>query len=229
MKISLFLSLMLFCSLSGFSQQLSRENSVGSFSGNLDINKVENIHRVDNKGVSSEGSSYLFRNWFDQYILIFKNGDSRKISNLNYNLITKTLESSVSKDSVFQYDLDYIDYVIQSNNKYKVINDDKLNGLFLEVFNGINIKLFKETKVIINEREFNPLIQEKFEKAKYIQRDSYYFLVNGKYEKNKLEKKILLKYLNDKENLIKEFVSKNKLSYTSEEGVKKILNYYSLL
>lgn len=228
MKNYSFLSLLLFCSVFAFSQESSYLELKSSL--NTRDTKLQAIGMwVRDK--SSEnivtGSVYLFPNWTNQYSLVTKKGDSRKILNLNYNLITKKLESAMSKDSVFQFDLNQLDYVIQSNNKYKVISDKQLNGLFLEVFNGEKIKLFKEINIVVDKGVYNPLTDKKTD-DKFAQTYSYYFLVNGKYEKAKLGRNVILKYLNDDKKEIKEFVSKNNLSYTSDEDVRKILNHYNL-
>lgn len=229
MKVNLFLSLIFFYSLTVFSQEenyaykaalSSRDNALssgGTWIPGKSMNKIV------------EGSLYLFSNWNGQYDVITKNGDSRKIFNLNYNIKTQKIESFISKDSVFEYDLNQFDYVIKSDKKYKVINDAQLNGLFFEVFNGKKLKLFRESKIVVEEGTFNPLTQEKLTEDKYVQAYSYYFHFDGKYEKTKLGKKGILKYLKDKEDLIKDFVAKNRLTYTSDEDVSKILNYYNLL
>jgi hypothetical protein len=67
------------------------------------------------------------------------------------------------------------------------------------------------------------------EENTYVQMYTYYVFANGKYEKIKLGKKSIMKYLSDKEDLIKEYVSKNKLTYTTDSDVSKILNHYYLL
>jgi hypothetical protein len=234
MKTINLLILLVFFSWSSFSQtsmrgiSAARPATVTNFSAPL-LGKTY----LDNATVSSmtlEGSPYLFANWKDLYVLVPKNGESRKISNMNYNLISKTLELYISKDSVFQLDLDRLDYVITPHQKYKVINEGKLKGLFFEAFSGNNIKLFRETNVFIVNGVLNPRTNDEiFEQDKFEKKQFYYFFVNNKYEKVKLVEKNILKYLRDKVDLVNEFVSKNKLSYTSEKDVITILNYYDLL
>lgn len=170
-----------------------------------------------------KGSIYLFSNWTGRYKVITKAGDSRQLFNLNYNLKTKKVEAFVSKDSVFQYDLEQFDYVILANNKYKVITDASLNGLMLEVFNSDKIKLFRESSLVVEKGVLNPLTQELISEDKYVQAFTYYLQVDGKYEKIKLSKKAILKHMAGKEDLMKEFVSQNKLSYSSEVDIQRIL------
>lgn len=176
-----------------------------------------------------EGSLYLFPNWRGSYKVIAKNGDFHQLYNLNYNIKTQKLESHTSKDSVFQYDLNNLDYVVNNydQKKYKAIFEGELNGLFFEVFNSGKIKLFKKSNIIVEEGVMNPLTQEMMSKNKYIQKVSYYFWVKDEYVQTKLSKGNVLKLLGDKKDLIKEFASSNKLSFSSEEGIKVILNHYS--
>ena len=89
--------------------------------------------------------------------------------------------------------------------------------------------MFKEATVIVEYGVLNPLTQTKMQEDKYVEMYSYYFFVNGKYEKVKLNKNSVLKYTNDKSALVKEFASKNKLKYDLDDDVSKILKYYDSL
>ncbi|MET0760271.1 MAG: hypothetical protein ABWZ56_07615 [Flavobacterium sp.] len=229
MKNYSFFSLMFFYSMSIFSQEnKTAEYKTVLSSLDTDINNV-GVWIPDN-GTDKyiKGSVYLFPSWNDQYSLITKNGDSRKLVNLNYNIETKKLESLITVDSVFQYDLYQFDYVVQADKKYKVISNSQFNGLFFEVYNGDKIKLFRDVNIIVEKGIFNPLTQKKQE-DKYGRIYSYYLLTNGNYEKVKLRRNVILKNVHDKKYLVKKFVSKNNLSYTSEADVSKILNYYNFL
>jgi hypothetical protein len=228
MKSFLFLALLCFYSLFSFSQEQNREDVKLAFTsiGNSPIGfwipaKISNNY--------IEGSVYLFPNFVGQYEVISKKGDVFKLYNLNYNLITKTLEARISKDSIFQYNLSEIDCVINQKYKYKFIDDSQVRGLLLEIYNNKKIQLYKEFTSVVQEASFNPLTQEKIGNDAHIRMDSYYFHKNDFFEKIKLNKKTILKYLSDKEDLVRKFVSKNKLSYKSEEDIVEILNYYELL
>ncbi len=176
-----------------------------------------------------KGEIHLFPNWNGQFTVITKKGDSRQLFNLNYNLKTKTLESFISKDSVFQYDLDQFDYVITSNKKYKVVNEAQLKGLVLEIFDGQKVKLYNEIHIEVEKGVLNPMTQTMISEDKFVQVFTYYLFLNGNQIKIKLSKSDILKQLIDKKDALKEFASKNDLSFSKEEDVNKILKYYDSL
>lgn len=225
------LILQLFISVVVFGQASEESTSEINYNTTLIGNVHKNGMWIPAKPIDNvvEGSSYLFSNWAGQYKLITKKGESRQIFNLNYNLKTKELESSISKDSVFQFDLNQFDYVLNATSKYKVINDSQLKGLFLEIYNTENVKLFKETAVFVKKGVLNPLTQTTMEKDVYVQKHTYYLVLNGSYHKIKLNKGDVLKLLNGKKAEIKAFVSKNNLDYSSENDISMILNYYNSL
>jgi hypothetical protein len=144
-----------------------------------------------------KGEIHLFPNWNGQYTVITKKGDSRQLFNLNYNIQTKSLESFISKDSVFQYDIDQFDYIITSDKKYKVLNDLQFNGLVQEIYNGENLKLFKEIRIEVEQGVLNPMTQTMISEDKYVQVFHYYLYFNKKYIKIKLSKSDILKQLID--------------------------------
>jgi hypothetical protein len=179
--------------------------------------------------IKIEGSLYLFPSWNGMYKVVTKNGDTHQLFNLNYNLKSLKLESVVSKDSIFQYDLLNLDYIVNNNKTYKAISEGGLNGLFFEVFNGDKVKLYKKFYIVVQEGVINPLTQVMMSESKYVQKTSYYFWNKGEYIETKLSKSNVLKILGDKKDVIKEFASKNNLSYSSDEDLKIVLNHYSSL
>lgn len=176
-----------------------------------------------------KGEIHLFPSWNGQFTVITKKGDSRQLFNLNYNLQTKSLESFISKDSVFQYDIDQFDYIIASNKKYKVLNDSQLNGLIQEIYNGQKIKLFNEIRIEVEQGVLNPMTQTMISEDKYVKVFNYYLYINNKYTKIKLSKSDILKQLVDKKDALKEFASKNDLSFSKEDDVIKIMKHYDSL
>lgn len=175
---------------------------------------------------SIKGTFYLFPDFKGQYKVISKNGDSFNLLNLNYNLKTKTLETFVSKDSVFQYDLGQIGYVLANSNKYKVNSDGNLKGLSLEVYNSEKVQFFKYFYIISEKAVINPMTNVIISEAEYIHVFAYYLYLNGKEVKIKLNKNDVLNALIDKKNAVKEYVKSNKLVYSSEMDICKILKYY---
>lgn len=178
-----------------------------------------------------KGSVYLFPNWIGTFKVVTTNGDTTNLFNLNYNIKNQTIESSISKDSVFQYDSDKIDCIFYSNAKYKVFNSENMKGLFLEIINNEKVKVYKGYSITVETGSLNPLTQEKLSDDNYVQNFEYYFFVNGKFEKLKLSKKTILNLVKDKEKEkeVKDYTSKNNLSYTDDKDVKNILAFYSTL
>ena len=125
MKNLFLAALMSFISFQSFSQTTDAKNTSSNFNigyqGNINTTGIWTPGTYKQNFI--DGSVYLFPNFNGQYTVITKKGDSRKLFNLNYNLKTQTLESSISKDSIFQYDLDQFDYIIALNKKYKVLNN----------------------------------------------------------------------------------------------------------
>ena len=104
------LHLMLFVTFSFFAQ-----DNQNSKKGDYNIDYLGNFNKagmwlpasVEDKSIS--GSPYLFNSWEGLFSVINMKGNRFDLLNLNYNISTKKLESKVSKDSVFQYDLKDID------------------------------------------------------------------------------------------------------------------------
>lgn len=231
MKNLFLAALMSFISFKSFSQTTDAKNTSSNFNigyqGNINTTGIWTPGTYKQNFI--DGSVYLFPNFNGQYTVITKKGDSRNLFNLNYNLKTQTLESSISKDSIFQYDLDQFDYIIASNKKYKVLNEAQLKGLVLEIFDGQKVKLYNEIHIEIEKGVLNPMTQTMISEDKFVQVFTYYLVLNGTQVKIKLSKSDILKQLIDKKDALKEFASKNDLSFSKEEDVNKILKYYDFL
>ncbi len=228
MKNKLFLCSLLFVSCAVLAQGSSTDYTIASSTKN--DNTLAGMW-IPGKAMDKkiEGSVYLFPNSRGLFKVTTIEGDTHQLFNLNYNIKSQRLESMVSKDSVFLYDLNTIDFIINNNTKYKAIFEGELNGLFLEVFSNDKIKLYKKSHIVVEEGVMNPLTQEMISENKYIQKFSYFFWIKDEYVETKLTKGNVLKLLSDKKDLIKEYASKNKLSYSSEEDIKNILNHYSTI
>lgn len=178
------------------------------------------------EGKIIEGSLYLFPNTRGSFMVATKNGDIHQLFNLNYNIQTDKLESFISNDSIFQFDLSKLDYIVNNNNKYKVIFEGGLEGLFLEVFNSDKVKLYKKSYISAKEGIVNPMTNSMIRESMYVEKFHYYFFKEDEYLETRLTKRNVLKVLSDKKSMIKVFVSSNKLSYSSEVDLKRILDYY---
>ena len=175
------------------------------------------------------GTNYLFKNFEGIYSITNKVGNSFKMLNLNYNLSSGTLETKISKDSVFQYDLNEIDYVVAGNKNYKNLRGTEVSGLVLEIFKGKNFDIYKKIEISVLEGTISPLTQEKIQQDKYVQSYTYYTNTNGNIEKIKFNKSAILKLSKDKQTQVKEYAKANNLDFSNETDVNIILKYYESL
>lgn len=175
------------------------------------------------------GSTYLFSNWVGQYKVASTSGQIATLFNLNYNIKEQTLEASMSNDSVFQYDIEKIDYILHGKNKYKVLDNGEIKGLFMEIISSEKIKVYKGYSIEIIEGSLNPLTQEKISEDTYQQSIQYYYVQNEKYQKFKPSKKSILKLLNDKSVEMKDYFSKHNFDFDNDQDLKTLFNYYNTL
>ena len=175
------------------------------------------------------GSTYLFNSWIGNYVVINSKGVSTKLFNLNYNINTSMLEASISKDSVFQYDIENIDYVFTASKKYKIINPENKRILSQEIYKSDKFQLYKTFSIEVLFGTINPLTQQKMQSDSYSQKVDYCLFKDEKFTKFKLNKKNVLELVKDKTDLIKAQVDKFNYSYSNEADVKVILDYYETL
>lgn len=193
-----------------------RNNFIGSGRGGMWIpSKV--------KDMSIEGSPYLFKSWNGMYTVVSTEGNKFKVMNLNYNIESKKIESQISKDSVFQYNFEGIDHIVTQNKKYKIVEDE----LFLEVYGNPQIKLLKQFSVIIKEGVTNPMTQMDLTPRRYEIREEYKLYQDNMLSKFKLNKSSVLKMFSNKKDPISKYVKENKLSYSDEKDIIRILAYAS--
>lgn len=220
-------SICLFISSTCFFGQNQKEesfrNSTGDFktSGSwLPATKIDN---------SIEGSPYLF-DGCDGFFKIFI--DEKKYyptGNLNYNISSKVLESKISKDSIFQYDLKAISFVKRGEEKYVFCTIDKKVDFCLEIYSSSKIVFVKDFKLALINGTLNPLTQE-MRKSRYEKRQEYFCKVaNNEFVEVDLKKKPILKLLGEKSKLVEKYASDSKLSFSSEKDLVKIFKYYDSL
>jgi len=112
-----------------------------------------------------------------------------------------------------------------NNKRYKVVGDD----MFLELYNGAEFKLLKQFTVRINEGVSNPLSLADLSPRRYVINEEYKLHKDNTLSKFKLNKSSILKLFSDKNDAIVKYVKENKLSYSEENDVVRILNYISTI
>lgn len=176
-----------------------------------------------------EGSAYLFLNWDGLFKVFVNDKEYYTIHNLNYNLTTDSLESKVSNDSVFQFDKEKIHSIKTLNKTYKFYSFSGSNKLYEQMFINNNFELIKKTDVNIIEGTLNPLTQVMSD-SKITRKEKYYIKkTKGNFFEIELKKKQILKFLEDKEDMVSKFVSEKKLDFSNEKDLMTIFKYYSTL
>lgn len=175
-------------------------------------------------------SQYLFSQWDENSQIFFSENKVFSIKNLNYNIDSKKLESIIGKDSIFQYNINRIDYVKRSDKKYKFYNFNDSNQLYQELYVSKNVLFLKGYKLIIKEAFINPMTNTVISEQKSVIIEKYFCKVSDQdFMPLDLKKKSVLKLMGDKSSQIEKFVSNSKLSYSSENDLIKIFNYYDTL
>lgn len=212
-----------------FAQNEKSSNSANNFNttftGSMTSNTTGMWVPAFKKDNSIEGTPYLFKNWSGMYSIVNTKGERFKVLNLNYNIESKNIETQISTDSLFQYKMTDIDYVMANNKRYRIIGDE----MFLELCNGANFKLLKQFSIRINEGVSNPLSLADLSPRRYVLNEEYKLHKDNTLSKFKLNKSSILKLFNEKSDAIVKFVKENNLSYSEEIDVIKILNYINTI
>lgn len=180
--------------------------------------------------LSIEGSTYLFPNWDGKYEVYVSENKGYSISNLNYNVKTNSLESKVSKDSVFQFDIKNINFIKHESIKYKLYKIRTSSELFQEIYVSNTVSFVKGFNVIFKKGSINPMTQVVLQKDEYSVKEKFYLKLNNEnFVELKLNKKTVLNLLGDKAFAIEKYTSDLNLSFKSETDMVNILQKYDSL
>ncbi|WNM20167.1 hypothetical protein [Flavobacterium capsici] len=174
---------------------------------------------------SIEGSVYLFSNWEQLFDIELTNKMNIRLYNLNYNIQQKTLESKISNDSVYQFEINNFDRIKLINNTYKVNN----GSLYQEIFAGNKIKCYKGFIISTTPGVFNPLTQTMSSQAKYVRNETYYYMLNEQMVEFKRSKKNLLKIFSDKKEIIESEIKKKKYDFDNDDDLRQLFQFYDSL
>lgn len=221
------------------SQHLENINANGSGQVNVEGSPTT-LYTKEHNEIS--GTKYLSNNWSNGY-LILNNAKSMFQDNINYdlldgNLIVKSKDFGVYKVT----DNRVTGFIIRNKNSSSERYFEKLDFSKFEshstktkyyeiILNSAKTNyLIKETKKYINDPTNTPYQPLNRVTKEYKER-LYYYIKNksGKYVKTKLNKKSVLKILNDKVSELKRFASTKNLDLNKEHDVILLLNYYHTL
>ena len=222
MRLKIFLFLISFSFFAQDKEKFDFNNSttVSDIHGDMNKNGSWIVSRPTDK--VTEGSVFLFSTWNNSYVIESVQGNSFSINNLNYNIETTEIESKFSKDSIFQFNKADISFIHVNNRKYKILNNELYEVLFL----GNKCSLFKNFKISTRKGVFNPLTQVTSADV-YMRKSEYFYMNNGGLMEFKLKKKDILNIMSDIQNDVNTFVSKNNLSYSEEEDIVKIFKNFN--
>lgn len=177
-----------------------------------------------------EGTIYLFPNWEDKYEIYDADNKGFSLTNLNYNVLTKMIESKFTKDSIFRFEAKKVNFINYASKRYRFYNIRETRELFQELYISDNVKFLKGFNATYKEGYLNPLTQAYIQKEKCYIIEKYFLKLNNKnFIELKLNKHSVLKQLVDKASQIKKYASISKLSFKSERDLFKIFQYYDTL
>lgn len=176
------------------------------------------------------GSVYLNENWEGLHQIRTKSGEAMTIASLNYNLHKNTLESKVSKDSVFQIDAKGIDFIKIGNKKYKFFEIGGKQTLSNVLYQSPKITLIKIVELSVSQEIVNPATKQVISEAAYEKKEKYLIRKN---EENfvdfNLKKKKFMNFFGQNSEKLAELSKSKKINFESEKDVFSIFEFYDTL
>ena len=206
-------------------------------------NNTEQVFgRASNAGLSSygtssyfynpkrlvEGSEFLFHTWKNHAVIHTKSNHKFLLTNINLLIPKNSFASKISKDSIYLFDMNTIEKVVVNGKTYKMISSIEGERIYQIIYTRKDFTILKgfKTKTILGSD--NPMINRKTDKI--VKKEYHYILRGEELLRFKLKKSNVLKLLNkEKQQLVKDYAKKHKLSFKKEFDLQKILNYYSCL
>jgi len=221
----------------GIFSSVGAQNTGGVIGVTNDLNQYLNPMQSEGLYVSikksdqtRDESQYLFKENEGDFQIFFNQNKGFSMKNMNYNINSNTLESIVSKDSIFEFDNDKIDFIKHSSKKYKFYNFNNSSQLYQELLVSEKIIFLKGFKLIHKDAFINPMTNALISEAKNEIIEKYYCKISDKeFSQFDLKKKSVLILMGNKSSQIAKYVSESNLSYSLENDVIKIFNYYNTL
>lgn len=226
MKSSIFF-LLLICSSIVYGQGMHDSGRTGF----LNPMQYSGIYlTVSDLQLEEEAKIYLFPKWEGKYEVYLSEKEGYSFSNLNYNVKANTLESKISKDSVFQFEIERINFIKHDSRKYKLYKIHANSELFQEIYVSEDIIFLKGFNAVLRKGTVNPLTLEYIQRDEYSIVEKFYLkLRDGDFVELNLNKKSVLKLLENHYDQVDSYALASKLSFKSEPDLFKILLYYDTL
>lgn len=180
--------------------------------------------------IQNEANVYLFPKWEGQYEVFISEKEGFSFPNLNYNVKSNKLESKISKDSVFQIEIEKVNFIRHNSKKYKLYSINGINALFQEIYVSPKLIFVKGFTSVLKKGTINPLTLEYIQQDVYSIVEKYYVKFEGNdFVELKLTKKSILNLFGTKANQVNKYASDSKLNFKSEADLFKIFLYYDKL
>ncbi|AOW21824.1 hypothetical protein [Urechidicola croceus] len=230
LKSSFFVLLFLFITNSFFAQLRADKLPGGLQVSSFSQNNSRLINIASQNGLVLK-DIYLFPSHYNTAIFTNSKDEKFTISSINFNIYSNNFDSRLSNDSIYVFDNSNIKSVEIGDKLFKKYFDDNTeeNKIYQVIYEGDSFSLLRMDKFVKSEikNALNPT-----EVKVHFSKISNYYSVNGEKQKMvkiKLNKKSILSLFDDKSKVIKDFVKKNKLSFSKEKDLSRILNYYESL
>jgi len=179
-----------------------------------------------------EGSPYLNDEFMDGTIYTTSKTQYQNIP-LRYNIFNDNLEFKTPEDQVMsiaapeivesavfgEYKMCYVPYTISKKMK---------RGFLKELVNG-KVSLYAKPEILYK-KPVEPEAYKDAEPAKFLRKSDSYFIRVGKEEAKKFDnKKELIDIFPDHQKKVADFIKKNKIKPTKEDGLIELINYYNSL
>jgi len=182
--------------------------------------------------VSTNYDLYYYPTYNNNATILSSKGVKYILSNINYNIYEGNFDVEISKDSVYILEFQNINTLTINGDvfkKYFNISNHKFN-IYQIIFENNEFSLLREDKVIrSNIRDALNQSEEKIKLTRVINYFTKNLKGNNDLVKVKLNKKLILSLVGDKNELLLNYVKTNNLSFKQEKDLKKILQYYDTL
>ena len=197
------------------------------FSGNTRIDYARIL--IPKPDYKIEGSVYAFERW-DNKGLLQVDKSAYKLSNINFNMRTNSIEAKVGKDSVYIFDLANVEHAFINNRKFKsyYFAKDRKDRIFEQLHEDKEFDILIGYEVGVRKAEIDPTMVKK-QVSKYFTTKTYYIKRGIDIKPLRLKKKEILPLFGSKSNDVAIFVKENKLSYKKDYDLKKIFSYFQNL
>ena len=176
------------------------------------------------------GNPFIWEEW-QSGVVIDEQGESTQVEKINYNAHTQTFE--VKKGERF------IEMVSEGQNQI-IINSLETPQTFQKnihpdlpvefnqlLYNGATLQLVKSTEKKISTKVFQNVGKE-VTVEQFVKRETFYLVENDQLRRIKVNKKALLKELEQSKKL-ESFIKKNKLKLKNDADLVKLIAHYEAI